>query len=127
MTNVKLYYDGWLALPATVRRRLALKNGDRLALEVIDGGIVLRPETEIAAVVEEAEMESKTAETPEVTKKTTTASKPAATKKPAAANKTPAASKPATTAKKASTASKSTAAKKTATAKNAATASKPTA
>lgn len=59
MANVKLYYDGWLALPAPVRRRLALKNGDKLALEVIEGGIVLRPDADTMFVLEEARSEDK--------------------------------------------------------------------
>jgi len=43
MSTVRLNYDGWLALPATVRQRLGLVTGDRLDLELVDGVITLRP------------------------------------------------------------------------------------
>jgi AbrB family looped-hinge helix DNA binding protein len=43
MSTVRLNYDGWLALPATVRQRLGLTTGDRLDLELVDGAITLRP------------------------------------------------------------------------------------
>src|SRR5689334_1602169 len=43
MSTVRLNYDGWLALPATVRQRLGLITGDRLDLELVDGVITLRP------------------------------------------------------------------------------------
>src|SRR3954452_18347156 len=43
MSTVRLNYDGWLALPATVRQRLGLITGDRLDLELVDGIITLRP------------------------------------------------------------------------------------
>src|SRR5689334_12083446 len=43
MSTVRLNYDGWLALPAAMRQRLGLVTGDRLDLELVDGGITLRP------------------------------------------------------------------------------------
>ena len=43
MSTERLNYDGWLALPATVRHRLGLITGDRLDLELVDGVITLRP------------------------------------------------------------------------------------
>src|SRR3954452_20463888 len=43
MSTVRLNYDGWLALPATVRQRLGLITGDRLDLELVDRVITLRP------------------------------------------------------------------------------------
>ena len=43
MATLKLHYDGWLALPAGLRRTLDLKSGDRLVAELVDGAIVLRP------------------------------------------------------------------------------------
>lgn len=36
-------YDGWLALPATVRQRLGLATGAELTIELVDGAIILRP------------------------------------------------------------------------------------
>ena len=46
MTTLKLHYDGWLALPAALRRKLGLDMGAALELELIDGTIVLRPSAE---------------------------------------------------------------------------------
>ena len=46
MTTLKLHYDGWLALPAALRRKLGLGNGAALELELVDGTIVLRPSGE---------------------------------------------------------------------------------
>jgi bifunctional DNA-binding transcriptional regulator/antitoxin component of YhaV-PrlF toxin-antitoxin module len=43
MPTLKLHYDGWLSLPAALRRNLGLNSGDRLEAELIDGAIVLRP------------------------------------------------------------------------------------
>ena len=43
MTKVRVSYDGWLALPAAVRKRLGLSTGDELGLELVDGGVLLRP------------------------------------------------------------------------------------
>ena len=42
MSTLKLHYDGWLVLPAGLRRTLALESGDRLEAELVDGAIVLR-------------------------------------------------------------------------------------
>ena len=43
LATLKLHYDGWLALPAGLRRTLDLKTGDRLVAELVEGAIVLRP------------------------------------------------------------------------------------
>ena len=43
MATLKLHYDGWLVLPAGLRRALELESGDRLEAELVDGAIVLRP------------------------------------------------------------------------------------
>ena len=43
MPKVRLSYDGWLALPATVRKKLGLSTGYQLELELANGAIVLRP------------------------------------------------------------------------------------
>lgn len=42
MPRVKVHYDGWIALPADIRRRLDLKTGDQLDLKWTDGGLMLR-------------------------------------------------------------------------------------
>ena len=41
MPKVRLSHDGWLALPAAVRRKLGLSTGYQL--ELVGGAIVLRP------------------------------------------------------------------------------------
>jgi AbrB family looped-hinge helix DNA binding protein len=43
MPKVRLNYDGWLALPADVRKKLGLATGHQLELELVGGVIVLRP------------------------------------------------------------------------------------
>src|SRR6478735_5399154 len=43
MSTLKLHYDGWLVLPAGLRRALELESGDPLEAELVDGAIVLRP------------------------------------------------------------------------------------
>src|SRR5205085_56241 len=43
MTTIRVNYDGWLSLPAAVRRKLGLTTGDQLELEVSGGNVVLRP------------------------------------------------------------------------------------
>ena len=43
MPKVRLSYDGWLALPEAVRRKLDVATGDRLEVEFADGAVVLRP------------------------------------------------------------------------------------
>src|SRR3954466_1259297 len=42
MPTLKLHYDGWIALPASLRTSLALQSGDRLEADLVDGAIVLR-------------------------------------------------------------------------------------
>jgi AbrB family looped-hinge helix DNA binding protein len=51
MTRVRINYDGWLSLPAAVRRELGLGTGDQLEVELADGGVVLRPVRPGAAAV----------------------------------------------------------------------------
>ena len=46
VTTLKLHYDGWLALPAALRRKLGLDKGAVLEVELVDGAIVLRPSGE---------------------------------------------------------------------------------
>src|SRR3954451_8263296 len=41
MPKVRLSYDGWLALPADVRKKLGLATGHQLELELVGGAIVL--------------------------------------------------------------------------------------
>ena len=43
MPTIQVHYDGWLALPEAVRRKLGVGTGDRLEVEVTDGAVVLRP------------------------------------------------------------------------------------
>ena len=43
MATLKLHYDGWLTVPASLLQMLDLKTGDRLEADLIDGAIVLRP------------------------------------------------------------------------------------
>jgi hypothetical protein len=43
MPTLKLHYDGWLALPASLRQKLGLNSGDRVEAELVDGGLTLRP------------------------------------------------------------------------------------
>src|SRR3954470_21205818 len=42
MPTLKLHYDGWIALPSSLRTGLALQSGDRLEADLVDGAIVLR-------------------------------------------------------------------------------------
>ena len=43
MPNIRLKYDGWLALPVAARQKLGLSTGDELEIEISGGTIVLRP------------------------------------------------------------------------------------
>src|SRR5918993_2022895 len=49
MPKVRLNYDGWLALPMAVRKRLGLSAGQQLELELVGGAIVLRPTGSVSA------------------------------------------------------------------------------
>src|SRR4051812_14136400 len=40
---IKLHYDGWLTLPASLRAALQVTTGDTLEVELADGTVVLRP------------------------------------------------------------------------------------
>lgn len=54
MSNVKIYHDGWIALPATLRQQLSLAVGDELVVERVADGILLRVAKGAAAPIEEA-------------------------------------------------------------------------
>ena len=43
MPSVQVHYDGWLALPEAVQRKLGVATGDRLEVEFADGALVLHP------------------------------------------------------------------------------------
>jgi bifunctional DNA-binding transcriptional regulator/antitoxin component of YhaV-PrlF toxin-antitoxin module len=43
MPHVKMHFDGWVALPEAVRRRLHLATGSELEAELRDDGVLLRP------------------------------------------------------------------------------------
>jgi bifunctional DNA-binding transcriptional regulator/antitoxin component of YhaV-PrlF toxin-antitoxin module len=49
MTVAKIHFDGWLALPATARRKLNLSVGDALTVEVVEESIVLKRATSAAS------------------------------------------------------------------------------
>jgi AbrB family looped-hinge helix DNA binding protein len=42
MPKVRVNYDGWIALPAAVRQKLALSTGDQLDLELSGETVILR-------------------------------------------------------------------------------------
>jgi hypothetical protein len=42
MPTAKLHYDGWIRLPASLCQALGLRNGDRLAVELVDDAVALR-------------------------------------------------------------------------------------
>jgi bifunctional DNA-binding transcriptional regulator/antitoxin component of YhaV-PrlF toxin-antitoxin module len=50
MPDLPLHDHGWLALPLELRQRLGLRTGDRLQIEMIDGGVRLRPAGQAARV-----------------------------------------------------------------------------
>ena len=52
MPTVKLYSEGWLALPADVRRKLGVESGDALEVQVVDNSVTLRPAKGKAAAAE---------------------------------------------------------------------------
>jgi antitoxin component of MazEF toxin-antitoxin module len=43
MPTVKLHYDGWICLPASLCQALGLSQGAKLAAELADGALVLQP------------------------------------------------------------------------------------
>jgi bifunctional DNA-binding transcriptional regulator/antitoxin component of YhaV-PrlF toxin-antitoxin module len=43
MTTLSLHDCGWLALASELRQRLDLRTGDRLEIEIVEGGLWLRP------------------------------------------------------------------------------------
>ena len=54
MTTLKLYYGGWLALPAALRQTLGVDTGGGLEAELVDGTIRLRPAAAIKGAAENA-------------------------------------------------------------------------
>jgi hypothetical protein len=65
MTTLKLYYGGWLALPAALRQTLGVGTGDGLEAELVDGTIRLRPAAGIKGAAEnEPEATEPAAEAP---------------------------------------------------------------
>jgi antitoxin component of MazEF toxin-antitoxin module len=65
MTTLKLYYGGWLALPAALRQTLGVDTGDGLEAELVDGTIRLRPAAGIKGAAEnEPEATEPAAEAP---------------------------------------------------------------
>ncbi|MCB1835016.1 MAG: AbrB/MazE/SpoVT family DNA-binding domain-containing protein, partial [Geminicoccaceae bacterium] len=44
MAKLKVHYDGWICLPATIRRRLGISSGDELDIDYAEGGLVIRSE-----------------------------------------------------------------------------------
>ena len=48
MPKVRMNYDGWLALPKGVRRKLGLSTGAQLELELVGGSVVLTPTDQVA-------------------------------------------------------------------------------
>ena len=65
MTTLKLHYDGWLALPADLRRKLGLGKGQALEAQLVGGTIVLRPVGGKAAEAVEVEVEPEPEPAPE--------------------------------------------------------------
>ena len=51
---MRVNHDGWLALPAAVRRKLGLATGDQLVLELAGDTVTLRPRRSGAAVYRQA-------------------------------------------------------------------------
>jgi bifunctional DNA-binding transcriptional regulator/antitoxin component of YhaV-PrlF toxin-antitoxin module len=43
MSDLQLHDNGWLSLPLGLRQRLGLQTGDQLQLEMMAGGLRLRP------------------------------------------------------------------------------------
>jgi AbrB family looped-hinge helix DNA binding protein len=50
MTRIKVHYDGWISLPATVRRKFRLATGDELELVATTDGILLRAGKPLAGI-----------------------------------------------------------------------------
>ena len=60
MPSAKLHYDGWVAIPATMRRRLGVDTGDKLDLELTENGLLLRnPNSGPVEVTSQAPVEAK--------------------------------------------------------------------
>jgi hypothetical protein len=54
MTVLKLHYDGWLKLPASLQRGLGVAAGDLLEIIPTEGGLVLRMKAAAPASIEAA-------------------------------------------------------------------------
>jgi antitoxin component of MazEF toxin-antitoxin module len=50
MPHIQLHYDGWVALPESARQHLHVAKGDRLEVELTEGGLLLRPAQSTASV-----------------------------------------------------------------------------
>ena len=86
MTKLKVRYDGWVALPAAVRRRLGVTTGDELTAEIVDGKLVLGGDGE----AREEPLASETAEAapePEAKEAAPSAAEPEKTSKAARARR----------------------------------------
>lgn len=57
MPTIQIHYDGWLSLPEEARQHLALVTGSRLQVELIDGGVILRPASQSLDVPATAKQE----------------------------------------------------------------------
>jgi antitoxin component of MazEF toxin-antitoxin module len=95
---VRIHYDGWLALPPTVCRRLGLKTGDQLEVEPSGDGVLLRHAKRAAAGTAPVDLPAATAAIErhaELSKPPARPSKapPLATKKPRASAALPSSSK----------------------------------
>src|SRR3954447_1472782 len=64
MSTIQVHYDGWLALPEAVRRKLGVATGDRLEVEGADGAVVLRPSRQADVVTPAAPEAQVAAEQP---------------------------------------------------------------
>jgi len=50
MSNIQLYYDGWLILPASARQHLNITTGDRLEIEFTQAGLLLRSARQVKEI-----------------------------------------------------------------------------
>ena len=64
MTALKLHYDGWLKLPASLQHALGTATGDLLEVVAAEGGLVLRKAATPASTTIEATSPSATAPAP---------------------------------------------------------------
>ncbi|MEZ5826426.1 MAG: AbrB/MazE/SpoVT family DNA-binding domain-containing protein [Geminicoccaceae bacterium] len=69
MAKLKVHYDGWICLPATVRRRLGISAGDELDFEYVEGGI--KVSSKISAATAKPKGRSKSSASPSTTRRST--------------------------------------------------------